>query len=52
MQRPALSDLPTHHFFRRTARAKREEYKRAYPDGRFRVVSAVRGPFGWRVERY
>jgi hypothetical protein len=39
------------HFLRRTARARERRLERLYPDADFRVVSFVRGPFGFRVER-
>lgn len=41
----------SHHLLRRTARAQRARLARSYPQMAFVVRSALRGPFGWRVER-
>lgn len=49
-QTALLRDLPTHHFLRRTARAKLAAYQHEFPARQFQVVSSLRGPFGWRVE--
>lgn len=44
----------SNHMLRRTARDKAAAYNKAMvgTDYTYRVESSVRGPFGWRVERY
>jgi hypothetical protein len=47
------TDLGTvsRHFLRRTARDRERKLETAWPDMDFKVLSLVRGPFGWRVIR-